>query len=979
MKKIIVFVVSILLNTWLIYSQDATKISPVKVNEIIPSQSREYLKLSGTWRFQLDPGKIGEKEEWYLPGKTFNDEIKVPGNLEVQGKGLKYLPLAQPEWAGTCDKPWLGTSWYKKEFEVPKDFKGKNIKLNFGGVMTDCKVWLNGKYIGKHRYGNVPFGFIVNDYIEVGKTNVAVIRVDNQQTYQDKTPPNSHGFGVTVMEIRWSGIFRDVELVGSSESFIDDIYIIPDISEGKITCNYNIRGTIPENLELLAEVTPWENEQVVGTTKHALTSNKGAIDIKIKNPRLWFDHDPYLYTVSLKLVKKNKIVDDVHERFGLREITTDGHQIYLNGKPIYLRGDMCHIHWPGTVSPSTNRKEIKEKMQLFVDYGFNFIRHHTHFPGIEFMDVCDELGILNSNGINVVGGSMEIFEEDREILWQKLIERDRNHPSAIIWSMGNERVPTPDIIQKYSDLTFDVDQTRLLATNSPGWFITPERQKYRMNIHHEYRRAGGSYIDQDFKKNFKDSELRPWRVLYTEENLTNSGIDSLFPVFTKHTELLQARSRKLLLEQARLQHDEITDGWNIPGIHYVGYQLATFRDAGSFMWGVVDDYFNPKIVPPEDLRRYNAPTVLLWHRHWSERTFFTGNPEDRHTQILPIVLKCSHFGKENITNGKLEWNITDATGKVYKSGSENNIDMEVGELYTIATPYFFLPTQTDTPLTLILNARLTWDNLQIENEWDFWVFPRIVEETRNDNPGEKAFANPLIPVYTNISNETMNRQFITTYPFMKKDTEITEAEALYITDKFDEKVISLLEDGHRVLLLGDRHFDGHVTEWGAGRSEFARGTKIHSHPLMNTIPHEGWADLPFSNMISGDEPLHGNRNSNGIMMDMRPWPENVYPLVLGFPSYKDQEPQIYSYMLEVHAGNGKFITTTFDLSKKDPATRYFFDQVLRYMIGDEFDPKTTINLDFLKTQLERDAVIREHIIEFKKDGVMPNLKRPDEK
>ncbi len=977
MRPIILLPLVFFLNINPVFNQQAQKKSPVNVNKIVPSESRIIQILSGTWQFQLDPEKIGEKEEWYLPKKSFNDEIIVPGTLEAQGKGIEYLPLAQPEWAGTRDKPWLGTSWYRKEFEVTKDFKGKNISLNFGGVMTDCKVWLNGAYIGEHHYGNVPFGFTVNDYINVGEKNVLVVRVDNEQTYQDKTPPNSHGFGVTVMEIRWSGIFRDVELEGTNETSIADIYIIPDIDAGKITCKYILEGDIPKNLELIAQVSAHDSEKIAGISQHEVFTNDGAIDIAIENPRLWFDYDPYLYVVTMKLVNNKKTIDDVSERFGLREITTDGHHIYLNGKPTYLRGDMCHIHWPETISPPTDRAAIKEKMQVFVDYGFNFIRHHTHFPGVEFMDVCDELGILNSNELNVVDGSMIIVEEHRETLWQKLIDRDKNHPSAIIWGMGNERVPSIEIIQKYSALAFDLDQTRFVATNSPGWFVTPAGNGYRMNIHHEFRRPGGSYIDQDFKKNFAGSELRPWRVLYTEEKLKAAGIDSLFPVFTRHTELLQARSRKILLEQVRLMDEEITESWNIPGIHYIGYQLSTFRDAGSFMWGVVDDYFNPKIVPPHEMVNYNAASVLLWHQHWSERTFFTANPEDRRTKIMPVIIKCSHFGKEKISDGRLEWEIIDGKGKVYKRGAEENINVNIGDVHTLASDYFFLP-QAEKPLSLFLRAKLTAGEVKLENEWDFWVFPRIVEENRYNDPGEAAFKDPAIPVYVNISNDWLSGKYKTTYPFMIEGADVSRNEALYITDQFDEKMIELMEKGHRVLLLGDKHFDGHLTEWGAGRSEYPRGTKIYPHPLMNTFPHKGWCDLPFSNMISGDEPLHGNRNSNGIMMDMRPWPDNVHPFILGFPSYKDQDPQLYAYMLEVNAGNGKFMTTTFNLGKEDPATRYLFDQLLRYMTGEDFQPKATIDPDFFMKQLNHEAVIREHMVEFKKDGVMPGLKRPEE-
>jgi hypothetical protein len=266
----------------------------------------------------------------------------------------------------------------------------------------------------------------------------------------------------------------------------------------------------------------------------------------------------------------------------------------------------------------------------------------------------------------------------------------------------------------------------------------------------------------------------------------------------------------------------------------------------------------------------------------------------------------------------------------------------------------------------------------LKNEWDFWVFPRIVEQTGDDAPGEAAMKKSPLPVYLNHSDGRLSRRWKTMYPFIQEGSAVAEREALYITDQFDQHTIALLEQGHRVLLLGNSHFDGHKTDWGAGRSEYGRGTKIYSHPLTEKMPHNGWCDIPFAQMISGTEALHGNRSGLGIMMDMRPWPEQVHPLIMGFPSYKDEEPQLYSFLLEATAGSGKFITTTFDLGQEDPATTYFFDEVLRYMTGSEFAPKAAVPVEFLKGQQQKKAEIRKFIVEFQKDDPMPNLKRPDE-
>jgi hypothetical protein len=893
--------------------------------------------------------------------------------------------LAQPEWAGTCDKPYFGTSWYKLEFRIPSTYKGKKLHLNFGGVMTDCKVWLNGILLGEHHYANVPFGFVIDGIAKTGQKNVLTVMVENNQTYMDKTPENTHGFGTTVMEMRWSGIFRDVEIVATEEIHISDLYIVPDINKGQISCNYEISGKLSKKMEIHARVFQLGKQQVVGQTSKELDDkNDGNLTVKIENPKLWYDYDPNLYVLSLSIQKKNTVIDEINERFGLREVSTDGEYIYLNGKPVYFRGEMCHIHWPQTISPPTDRNDIKEKLTLFKDYGFNFFRHHTHFPGVEFLDVCDEIGILNWNEINVVESSMIISEEHQDALWTNLVKRDKNHPSVIIWCMGNERNASESKIEHFKELTFGIDKTRFLLTNSPGWLINSKGQSFRLPIHHEYRRAGASYIDFGYKNNFKDSKLRPWRVLYTQEKTKQAGIDSLLPVFTKHTQLLQAKSRKILLEQARLNKDEISDTYNLKGLNYVGYQLATFKDAGSFMWGVVDDYYNPKIVPPKELRNYNNATVLLWNQHWTERCFYAGTEKEKthsisgdRSRVIPIIIKCSHFGEHAIENGILKWKIVDEQNKVYKSGMMDDVQIGLGELNIICSDYFFLP-ETDIPLTINLKATLETNGLSLENSWDFWVFPRVIQSSRGFDPDIAALKKSNIQVIANLENQNFLRRIRNTYPFIKTFNGIPQNESLLITDIFDDTVLEFLQKGHRVLLYGNEHFDGHITEWGAGRSEFARGTKIYQHPLMDKFPHQGWCDIPFSNMISGTEDLHGNRNRNGVIMDLRPWPDNVFPIILGFPSYKDENPQLYSFMLEAKVKDGKFLTTTFDLWKTDPASVYFFDQLLRYLCGNDFNPDSQINLDFLEEQMGKKAQIREHIIEFRKDGVMPNLERPDE-
>jgi beta-galactosidase len=937
------------------YSQNI-KLQPVKVNELQPSSERVYFSLDGEWQFDLDSMDIGEKQNWYKGKHQFPDKIQVPGCLEAQGKGLKYLPISQPRWAGTCDKPYLGTSWYYKSFTIPKKFEGRKILLNFGGIMTDGKIWLNGKLLGEHHYASVPFGFDITNHVKPGEKATLAVKVKNEQHYRHKTPENTHGMGVTTMEMRWSGIFRSVEVVGVKDAWISDVQVVPDVDNEKIICEYSIQGDIPDGYKLSAIIIPYKGEGKKNVvTSEILSGKQGIIEIHMENPRLWYDYDPFLYTLNLQLKEDNQIIDEVNQRFGMRDFEFDGKYFLVNDKPVYLRGEMVHYHWPITISPTTDRDDLREKLQVFKDHGFNFFRHHTHFPSPEYMDICDELGILCHNELNVVKGSMQIEEGHREELWKLLLERDKNHASLMVYCMGNEGVATEEQIETFSNFTWAIDTTRYLQTNSPGMLLTYDGRSYRAPIHHEFRRAGASYIDIKAKPLYKGT-LRPWRIIYAEEKTAKTGLDQYLPQFVENTVKLQSRCRKLLLERVRLDDPEMRDHHNFAGMDYQGYQLCKFRDGGSFVWGIVNDHYVTKGETAEQTKKFNNATVLLWPTKWQDRVFQDWQAE------IPIIIRCSHYGSDPIRNGIITWKVTEGD-EIIKQGKLDGIEVGLGKNEMILSDAIKMPK--NEPRKMTLHATLETGDLEIKNNWDFWIFPKWFRPDTLAKTGIKVVTKDIS------FGGRLNKRFegVEEYNGNLDDND------LLITSEIDDVLIKHLEGGGRAMLTGRNHFDGLVTEWGAGRSEFNRGTIIYDHPITRTFPHEGWCDVPFAYPINAchDELFH-NRNALGVAYDLNQWPADVQPIITGIPSYKSENPEKLAHLFEVRTGKGKLIITTFSFDDYHPFGDHLLNNMLVYLTSKQFMPAATVPLSFIEAHEEGGVIVAEPI-EFTR-GMMPGLERP---
>jgi len=361
-----------------------------------------------------------------------------------------------------------GIAWYRKHFTLTNT-SNKNVAIYFDGVYMNSDVWINGHHIGNHPYGYTPFYYDLTPYLKQNGENVLSVRVRNEGK-------NS----------RWysgSGIYRHVFLTITNPVHIEQwgVYITtPKVSETSASVNIQTAIINDEQnghrLKLRAKILDAKNKVVATTETNIPISQSHNIPIsqtiELPAPHLWSTESPYLYHAVTDILQGEKIIDHVVTNFGIRSIIiTADKGFLLNGKPVELKGGCVH-HDNGPLGAATIDRAEERKVELLKRFGYNAVRTSHNPPSIQFLDACDRLGII------VIDEAFDQWQRHKnpedyglyfDTCWQRDIDamvlRDRNHPSVIFWSIGNEINERADaegiaITKKLRDEVKRLDNTR---------------------------------------------------------------------------------------------------------------------------------------------------------------------------------------------------------------------------------------------------------------------------------------------------------------------------------------------------------------------------------------------------------------------------------------------------------------------------------------------------------------------------------------
>ncbi|MEX0324317.1 MAG: sugar-binding domain-containing protein [Puniceicoccaceae bacterium] len=427
------------------------------------------ISLNGDWQIVYDEENAGEWAEWNLAENFPLDSssvIKVPSSWEEYRKNYE------------------GIAWYRKTFTVPESAKGKSIRLEFDAVNYIAKVFLNGQAIGFHEGGYTPFEFTVDDLLKFGEENVLIVRVTSPVVLFDDLEVDGlvkdeapHWRGALT-----AGIWQEVRLKVTERVYTRDAFIEPFI-DGRLKLSMDL--TCANELGQVVSVEYRVKDKASGTTVWKMNedrrvetgSNTFEVDAKVDSPKLWSPDEPNLYLLELSINGAERYI----VQFGFREIAMKDDGFYLNGEKFYMKSAFWEQLYPITLALPESPDIVRKEIRLAKEAGFNVLRFWRRPPVPYILDLCDEMGIatigagayesMNKKPLPVPEMPSRIFHET-----ERMILRDRNHPSLIMWEIFNE-LKMPELIRIMQEtclLARELDPTRIIFNESGGWAGPPK-------------------------------------------------------------------------------------------------------------------------------------------------------------------------------------------------------------------------------------------------------------------------------------------------------------------------------------------------------------------------------------------------------------------------------------------------------------------------------------------------------------------------
>ena len=425
-----------------------------------------WMNLNGTWDFTMLSNIENPGNSWTRRPSEWDKKIIVPFAPESSLSGIGYTD-------------YIHVAWYRRNFNVPQDWKDQRIFVNFGAVDFDSRVWVNDQFIGRHVGGTCSFEYEITKALKEGNNEIVVFAYDN--TMDDRQPlgKQSRSEKSTNISIytRVTGIWQTVWLEARPKKFIERVYIVPylDNSEFAITPEFNNAG-YGDKFEVA--ISGADGKKVASAIVQA--SQGATVTLKIPKPHVWSTTDPYLYNVDLVLRSVSGETDNVKSYAGMRKFHIEGNRLFLNNKPIFLRMVLDQGYYPDGIWTAPTDQALKNDIQLSLDAGFNSARLHQKVFEARFHYWADKLGYLTWGEFADWGGVHNFRSNEGLIIeaneWREAIMRDRNHPSIVAWTPFNEARGAASndiefyryIVRNFYDLTHALDPGRPVNSTS-GW------------------------------------------------------------------------------------------------------------------------------------------------------------------------------------------------------------------------------------------------------------------------------------------------------------------------------------------------------------------------------------------------------------------------------------------------------------------------------------------------------------------------------
>lgn len=912
----------------------------------------ESLSLSGTWQFKEDPDDKGVSGKWY--NSDLKDEVTLPGSMNTNGKG--DLVTVNTPWTGSMgnrawyegpeyakyrdpkdtkvvfwlspDKYYTGAAWYQKKIVVPADWKSKEILLSMERCHWETTLWVDGKLIGSENSLSTPHRYQLSSLAPGEHT--FTLRVDNR-VKEINPGPDAHSVSDNTQS-NWNGVVGRIALEARPKAYISSVRIVPAVKEKKILAEIQIenadkkmlKGTVNLQACLRSDVS-----QILPAVTQNCELKKGKNTIQVSyemgdNLRLWDEFAPYLYTLNVQLDTKSG-KDEKIEQFGMRELSTQGTQITINGRPVFFRGTLECCIFPETGFPPTDEAEWERIMKTCRAHGLNHLRFHSWCPPKAAFNVADRLGFylyVECGAWAQIGSGKPI---DRFIMdeSERIVQEYANHPSFCLFSYGNE--PGGEGHQKYlTDFVnhWKAKDRRFLSTTAAGWPAIPENDWHCYYSNPAPRLQGwGEGINSIINSTKPGSkydwtsriskthpvishEIGQWcvypdlkeRSQYTgvlkaknfdifEDRLRESGLLSLADSF-----LLASGKLQTLCYKADIEAALRTKGFG-------GFQLLDLHDfpgQGTALVGVLNPFWRSKgYVTSQEFSEFCNDIVPLARM---ERFILNSG------ETLEAAIEIAQYSAFNLSNARTTWKLTTQDGTLYRSGSFESPVIPTGTLTKVGDIRQKMEVEIPTCFTL----EVSLDNYT--NKWHIWVYPDKKEEPAD------------VKVVSRLDKDALDL--------------LDKGGKVLLTPEFG----TLRNEGKDSVVVGFSSIFWN-TLWTSNQPPHTLGILCNpNHPALSLFPTAYHSDYQWQDAMS---------HCNAI--PLKKLGMNVQPIVRIIDDWFTARS--FGMIVEMKVGNGKLLMCGADLltdADKRPEARQLVNSLLHYMKSDAFNPEQTVNADAIR-------------------------------
>lgn len=966
---------------------------------IVFAAQAEEMSLNGSWRFayrnNLDPADVvrrftvavmippqpevplddqfavdmpvpayWDEELGYIPEAPWGNKVSYYGGTGVPPIHFPYYGSGRPRHPDAYRPYIVGVGWYKKMLNVPENWRGRVATLRCEGARVDTYCFVNGIYIDKHHGHDTPFEFDITDQLKYGQPNEIMLAVDNNVNQVNSCALRGYQGGS-------GGIYGDVTLhVSEGAGRIVSYYVYPENNLKQMRWKAELKAPagLSEESRIRWSVSTVEGRKIKEGEIAVRPLTAGEVytadwACSTQGIAPWSTWDPNLHQIEVNWeYGRGGKIDSGSRRYGLRQLESRDGRLYLNGRPIMLRG-VCEIYFfPPRVHPPNDVEYFRKRIRRLKEVGFNYLRFHTWVPMQPYMQAADEEGMLLGPEHSI--SSTRNPRTDKR--WSQMVRWCRYHPSVVTYCGGNEEVGHEGLIAKFAER---YRQAKALAPDAlilPMHTMSgPESVAGRADLplpkHFEKEET---YYDTLWKRVTRFSDLFAARANdFSYSNFTGRDWSEVEPLFTHYTQPILAHEAGIIGTYINLDLEKRYTGampsdlysaarryieaagrlpmadtyyknsarWHGQARKYVlenlrkcasfdGYDLLGARDYhwhnSGYGCGLLNEFFELK--PGDTVERilqYNGESVLLLDN--KKRHIFRAGERFK----APVMV--SLYGGRNLEGGVLDWRILDGDS-LLASGQLRGLSAPDGEVSTPGAIDLEWPALGE-PRHLVLAMELNGADYQLTNQWDFWVFPTTPAPALHAAADEEALSL-LKPRYAGLE------------PLQEApDAKLRVVRTLTKDD------VKHLADGGDVLLLGTDPFPANGTRFQigvAGRAHMNLATVIKDHPSLKYLPHEGWCDYQFQQLLE-----------NGSCVEFNKIPATFDPIVEVVSSYK--YIRLQAAMWEAQTEGGRLMVAGFHFDMGDPASVALLDGILQYVQSSEFKPESTISIEeTLKPVLE---------------------------